>query len=194
MRRIAFASSAAVYGAGSDLPLREAAGTNPLSPYGTAKLASEGVLADLVRAHPAISTVALRYFNVYGPRQDPHSPYSGVISLLAAAFREGRPFALEGDGGQTRDFIAVADVARANVLALTQPVTGAPVVNVCTGTAIPLTEVIRVMETSPAAPSIPAASRRAKATSATRWAHRSPRMNCSASGAPARSRPDSAPS
>lgn len=146
VRRIAFASSAAVYGASSDLPLRESAGTKPLSPYGTAKLASEGVLADLVRSQPGISTVALRYFNVYGPRQDPRSPYSGVISLLAAGFREGRPFALEGDGGQTRDFIAVADVAQANVLALTQPVTGACVVNVCTGVATSLTEVIRVME------------------------------------------------
>jgi len=146
IRRIAFASSAAVYGANSDLPLRETAATSPLSPYGTAKLSSEGVLAELVRAHPAISTVALRYFNVYGPRQDPHSPYSGVISLLAAAFREGRPFSLEGDGSQTRDFIAVADVARANLLALTKPVTGAQVVNVCTGTATTLAEIIRVME------------------------------------------------
>lgn len=146
VRRIAFASSAAVYGANPDLPLRETAATNPLSPYGTAKLASERVLAELVRAHPAVSTVALRYFNVYGPRQDPHSPYSGVISLLAAAFREGRPFSLEGDGGQTRDFIAVADVAQANLLALTQPVTGAQVINICTGTATPLTDIIRVME------------------------------------------------
>ena len=68
-----------------------------------------------------------------------------MISLLAAAFREGRPFSLEGDGGQTRDFIAVADVARANLLALTRPVTGSHVVNVCTGHATSLMHVITAM-------------------------------------------------
>ncbi len=146
VRRVAFASSAAIYGANTDLPLTESARPAPLSPYGEAKLASEGILADLARAHPAISTVALRYFNVYGPRQDPRSPYSGVISLLAAAFRESRPFALEGDGGQTRDFIAVADVARANLLALTRPLNGAHVVNVCTGVSTSLLNVIAAME------------------------------------------------
>lgn len=147
VRRIAFASSAAVYGTNADLPLHETAQTKPLSPYGEAKLESEKILADLSRSRPDISTVALRYFNVYGPRQDPRSPYSGVISLLAAAFREGRPFTLHGDGGQTRDFISVADVARANALALTRPVNGSLVLNVCTGQATALTEMIRVMGT-----------------------------------------------
>jgi UDP-glucose 4-epimerase len=147
VRRIAFASSAAVYGTNADLPLHETAQTKPLSPYGEAKLESEKILADLSRSRPDISTVALRYFNVYGPRQDPRSPYSGVISLLAAAFREGRPFTLHGDGGQTRDFISVADVARANELALTRPVNGSLVLNVCTGQASALTEMIRVMGT-----------------------------------------------
>jgi UDP-glucose 4-epimerase len=127
--------------------LHETAQTRPLSPYGEAKLESEKILADLSRSQPAISTVALRYFNVYGPRQDPRSPYSGVISILAAAFRDGRPFTLHGDGGQTRDFISVADVAMANKLALTRPVNGSLVVNVCTGQATALTEMIRVMGT-----------------------------------------------
>lgn len=147
VRRVVFASSAAVYGANADLPLHETAQTKPLSPYGEAKLESERILADLSRSQPAISTVALRYFNVYGPRQDPRSPYSGVISILAAAFREGRPFTLHGDGGQTRDFISVADVARANALALTHPVNGSLVLNVCTGRATALTEMIRAMGT-----------------------------------------------
>ena len=146
VRRIVFASSSAVYGSNPDLPLRESAQAHPLSPYGAAKLESEGILAGLARDRPAISTVALRYFNVYGPRQDPGSPYSGVISLLAAAAREGRPFARHGDGGQTRDFISVADVARANVLALTQPVSGPLVVNICTGHATTLNEMIRLVE------------------------------------------------
>lgn len=147
VRRVVFASSAAVYGTNADLPLHETAQTRPLSPYGEAKLESEKILADLSRSQPAISTVALRYFNVYGPRQDPRSPYSGVISILAAAFREGRPFTLHGDGGQTRDFISVADVAMANELALTRPVNGSLVLNVCTGQATALTEMIRVMGT-----------------------------------------------
>jgi UDP-glucose 4-epimerase len=147
VRRVVFASSAAVYGTNADLPLHETAQTRPLSPYGEAKLESEKILADLSRSQPDISTVALRYFNVYGPRQDPRSPYSGVISLLAAAFREGRPFTLHGDGSQTRDFISVADVARANALALTHPVNGCLVLNVCTGQATALTEMIRVMGT-----------------------------------------------
>ena len=147
VRRVVFASSAAVYGTNADLPLHETAQTRPLSPYGEAKLESEKILADLSRSQPAISTVALRYFNVYGPRQDPRSPYSGVISILAAAFREGRPFTLHGDGGQTRDFISIADVAMANELALTRPVNGSLVLNVCTGQATALTEMIRVMGT-----------------------------------------------
>lgn len=147
VRRVVFASSAAVYGTNADLPLHETAQTRPLSPYGEAKLESEKILADLSRSQPAISTVALRYFNVYGPRQDPRSPYSGVISILAAAFRDGRPFTLHGDGGQTRDFISVADVAMANELALTRPVNGSLVLNVCTGQATALTEMIRVMGT-----------------------------------------------
>jgi UDP-glucose 4-epimerase len=147
VRRVVFASSAAVYGTNADLPLHETAQTRPLSPYGEAKLEFEKILADLSRSQPAISTVALRYFNVYGPRQDPRSPYSGVISILAAAFRDGRPFTLHGDGGQTRDFISVADVAMANKLALTRPVNGSLVLNVCTGQATALTEMIRVMGT-----------------------------------------------
>ena len=147
VRRVVFASSAAVYGTNADLPLHETAQTRPLSPYGEAKLESEKILADLSRSQPAISTVALRYFNVYGPRQDPRSPYSGVISILAAAFRDGRPFTLHGDGGQTRDFISIADVAMANELALTRPVNGSLVLNVCTGQATALTEMIRVMGT-----------------------------------------------
>lgn len=91
--------------------------------------------------------MALHYFNVYGPRQDPRSRYSGVISLLASTYREGQPFALHGDGGQTRDFITAADVARANVLALTQPVTSSLTVNICTGRSTPLNEMMRIMGT-----------------------------------------------
>lgn len=145
VRRIAFASSAAVYGANPALPLTEDAEKKPLSPYGAAKLHSEGLLAAAAAQDHHLSTVALRYFNVFGPRQDPRSPYSGVISIFSAALREGRAITLHGDGGQTRDFIAVADVARANLAALTAASTGSLVVNVCTGRATSLNALLRTM-------------------------------------------------
>lgn len=136
VRRLVFASSAAVYGDNPDLPLTEEAPPRPLSPYGEAKLRSEGLLA--AAAGPDLGTVALRYFNVFGPRQDPRSAYSGVISVFAAALRAGRPITIHGDGAQTRDFVSVADVARANLAALTAPLAGALVANVCTGRATSL--------------------------------------------------------
>jgi UDP-glucose 4-epimerase len=148
VRRLAFASSAAVYGANPALPLGEDATTEPLSPYGAAKLHSEGLLAAAGAADPRLSTVALRYFNVFGPRQDPRSPYSGVISIFSAALREARPITLHGDGGQTRDFVSVADVARANLAALTAASTGALVANVCTGRATSLNDLLRTMQTA----------------------------------------------
>jgi UDP-glucose 4-epimerase len=145
VRRVAFASSAAVYGDNAALPLTEEAATRPLSPYGEAKLRSEGLLAAAVAADPGLSTVALRYFNVFGPRQDPRSPYSGVISIFATAVREGRSPTVHGDGGQTRDFVSVADVARANLAALTVPVSGSLVANVCTGRATSLLDLLAAL-------------------------------------------------
>lgn len=145
VRRVAFASSAAVYGDNPELPLSEDAATRPLSPYGEAKLRSEGLLTEAVAADPSLGTVALRYFNVFGPRQDPRSPYSGVISVFAAALREGRTPTVHGDGGQTRDFVSVADVARANLAALTAPVAGSVVANVCTGRATSLLDLLAAM-------------------------------------------------
>jgi UDP-glucose 4-epimerase len=145
VRRVAFASSAAVYGDNPDLPLAEDAATRPLSPYGEAKLRSEGLLAEAAAADSGLTTVALRYFNVFGPRQDPRSPYSGVISVFAAALREGRTPTVHGDGGQTRDFVSVADVARANLAALTAPVAGSLVANVCTGRATSLLDLLAAM-------------------------------------------------
>lgn len=146
VRRIAFASSAAVYGDNPDLPLAETARTNPLSPYGTAKLHSESLLAAAAAAsNGTLSTVALRYFNVFGPRQDPRSPYSGVISIFASALQEGRAIKIHGDGEQTRDFVSVADVARANLAALTQPLTGSIVANICTGRATSLNALLETM-------------------------------------------------
>lgn len=107
--RFVYASSAAVYGRNQELPLREDARPMPLSPYAADKLAGEHYLAHYHRTG-ALSGHAFRFFNVYGPRQDPKSPYSGVISVFLDRAAAGRPLVVHGDGGQTRDFVYVADV------------------------------------------------------------------------------------
>ncbi|MGC9434987.1 MAG: NAD-dependent epimerase/dehydratase family protein [Methanomicrobiales archaeon] len=114
VRRVVLASSAAVYGDCPRLPLRESECPQPLSPYALQKSAGEAYAA-LVSSP---GTVSLRYFNVYGPGQDPASPYSGVISVFADRIRQGRPLVIHGAGDQTRDFVHVDDVVRANLLAM----------------------------------------------------------------------------
>ncbi|MDG1287155.1 MAG: NAD-dependent epimerase/dehydratase family protein [Rickettsiales bacterium] len=106
---VVYASSAAAYGDNTNLPLKESAETKPLSPYGLDKLACEWQAQ--VGAHiKGLKSVGLRFFNVYGPRQDPKSPYSGVISIFADKLKAGQAVAVFGDGEQTRDFIYVADI------------------------------------------------------------------------------------
>jgi UDP-glucose 4-epimerase len=116
--RLVFASSAAVYGNKTQLPIKEEQPTNPISPYGLQKLVSEQY-ANLFAENVGISFIALRLFNVFGPRQDPNSPYSGVISIFSKAIQNGLPITIYGDGSQTRDFIYVKDVAVAFTKALT---------------------------------------------------------------------------
>ena len=110
--RFVLASSCAVYGDAADLPIAETAPPHPLSPYAGAKLASEGVCADAADAGQ-LTAVCLRFFNVYGPRQDPGSAYSGVISRFLSAAAAGEPVTIYGDGRQSRDFVYVADVVAA---------------------------------------------------------------------------------
>jgi UDP-glucose 4-epimerase len=119
-RRLVLASSAAVYGEPARLPVSEDMCDRPASPYGASKRAAELFLACLGPSL-GIETVALRPFNVYGPRQDPNSPYSGVISRFLARAGAGEPLVVFGDGEQTRDFVYVKDVARAFVTALEAP-------------------------------------------------------------------------
>ncbi|MEY3607596.1 MAG: hypothetical protein RLZZ447_384 [Verrucomicrobiota bacterium] len=145
VRRVVFASSAAVYGEAAPLPAREDAPTAPISPYGAAKLASEALLLGHAAAY-GFTVRCQRYFNVFGPRQDPGSPYSGVISLFARRHREGTAVTLYGDGAQTRDFISVHDVARANVLAATAPGLASGTANICTGRGTSLREVLAVFQ------------------------------------------------
>ncbi len=129
---VVYASSAAVYGDNPDVPLSEGSTTRPLSAYGADKLACE--LHARVASHVhGVPTVGLRFFNVFGPRQDPSSPYSGVVSIFADRLRAGRPVTIYGDGRQTRDFIYVGDVVAALQAAMRTMPAGGPVFNVCTG-------------------------------------------------------------
>jgi UDP-glucose 4-epimerase len=143
VERIVFASSAAVYGNTADLPIRESTEKKPISPYGAAKLASEALLLGHGATY-GLTVRCQRYFNVFGPRQDPASPYSGVISIFDRRYREGKTVTIFGDGHQTRDFISVHDVARANVIAATLPGATSGVANICTGRATSLLDIVQV--------------------------------------------------
>jgi UDP-glucose 4-epimerase len=142
--RVVFASSAAIYGDAAEMPIREDAEKRPISPYGAAKLASEAILLGHARAFGFVARCQ-RYFNVFGPRQDPLSPYSGVISVFCNRLQAGKVPTIYGDGGQTRDFISVYDVARANATAATAPGIASGAVNICTGRATTLNQLIGVL-------------------------------------------------
>ncbi len=116
VRRVVLASSSAVYGDDPQLPKVESMLPKPLSPYAVQKLTNE-YYAKLYYSQYGLETVCLRYFNVFGPRQDPSSPYSGVISIFMTHAAQGKAPTIYGDGGQTRDFVFVDDVVRANLLA-----------------------------------------------------------------------------
>ena len=137
-----YASSAAVYGASGDLPLREDGRVAPVSAYGADKYACE-LHAHVATHTHAIPTTGLRFFNVYGPRQDPRSPYSGVLSIFAERLAIGRSVCIFGDGEQTRDFVYVADVVRAMMAAMVHPSPTPRVFNVCTGTATSVLDLAR---------------------------------------------------
>ncbi|MBX0322125.1 NAD-dependent epimerase/dehydratase family protein [Halomicroarcula sp. F13] len=129
--RVVFASSAAIYGAPESMPVTETAPKQPSSPYGLEKLSGDHycrLYADLYD----LPTVALRYFNVYGPRQS-GGDYAGAITAFTEQARSGGPLTVQGDGQQTRDFVNVADVVQANLLAATTDATG-EAFNVGTGT------------------------------------------------------------
>lgn len=139
VRRVVFASSAAIYGDSPELPKTETMRPEPLSPYGVEKLASEHYLAVYSRLH-RVETVALRYFNVFGPRQDPSSPYSGVISIFVdRALRDESP-TIFGDGRACRDFVFVDNVVDANVAAATRAGVSGGVFNIACGVRTTLNE------------------------------------------------------
>jgi UDP-glucose 4-epimerase len=129
---VIYASSAAVYGDCGSVPIAEDTVAAPLSAYGADKRACE-LHARVAGAVHKIPTVGLRFFNLYGPRQDPRSPYSGVISIFADRLKRGEPVEIFGDGEQVRDFTYVGDAVVALRRALSAASTEAPVFNVCTG-------------------------------------------------------------
>ncbi len=142
LERVVYASSAAVYGTAGSEPLTEASPTRAESPYGLEKLVNDQYAALFSQLYGQ-SLCGMRYFNVYGPRQDPRSPYSGVISKFLQRAAAGEALTVFGDGLQTRDFVSVFDVARANAAALFSPVSG--VVNVATGSSATLLELIAAL-------------------------------------------------
>ncbi|HZU91423.1 MAG TPA: NAD-dependent epimerase/dehydratase family protein [Stellaceae bacterium] len=129
---VVYASSAAVYGDCQDLPLREAAAARPRSAYGADKLGCE-LHARIAGEVYGVPTVGLRFFNVYGPRQPPSSPYSGVISNFCGRLLYGEPIEIFGDGRQTRDFVFVGDVVTALRAAMCAKIERPAVFNVCSG-------------------------------------------------------------
>jgi len=145
VRRFLYASSAAVYGDNTRLPLVEEEILNPLSPYATDKLAGEYYLR-FYHAKFGIETTAFRFFNIFGPRQDPSSPYSGVISIFVERVSRGEPVTVFGDGRQTRDFVYVGDLVALLALALARAETAGQVINIGRGQQCSLLELLEALE------------------------------------------------
>jgi nucleoside-diphosphate-sugar epimerase len=144
VKRLVYAGSSSAYGNTPTLPKREDMPTNPLSPYALQKLVAEQYCQMFTRLY-GFETVTIRYFNVFGPRQDPGSPYSGVISLFATALLEKRQPIIYGDGGQTRDFTYVANVVDGVLRACEAPAAAGQVINVATGGRISLNNLLATM-------------------------------------------------
>ncbi len=141
---VVYASSAALYGDNPAVPLSESAEPRPLTAYCVDKLACEHYARVADRVH-GVPVVGFRLFNVYGPRQSPISPYSGVISLFMSRISRGEPVTVFGDGELVRDFVYIGDVIQYLTAAMTQPLPGAQVFNVCTGTATSLKQLARLV-------------------------------------------------
>src|SRR5262249_31724846 len=144
VKRLVYAGSSSAYGNTPTLPKREEMPTHPLSPYALQKLVGEQY-GQMFTTLYGFETVTTRYFNVFGPRQDPGSPYSGVISLFSAALLEGRQPVIYGDGEQTRDFPYVANVVDGVLRACDAPAAAGEMMNVATGGRISLNDLLATM-------------------------------------------------
>ena len=144
VKRLVYAGSSSVYGDTPTLPKREEMPSSPLSPYALQKLVGEQYCQMFTRLY-GVETVTTRFFNVFGPRQDPGSPYSGVVSLFATALLEGRRPIIYGDGEQTRDFTYVVNVVDGVLRTCEVEDAAGEVINVATGGRISLNALLRVM-------------------------------------------------
>jgi nucleoside-diphosphate-sugar epimerase len=145
VQRLVYAGSSSAYGDTPTLPKREDMPTSPLSPYALQKLVGEQYLQLFTRLY-GLETVTIRYFNVFGPRQDPSSAYSGVISRFLLALTEGEQPVIYGDGEQTRDFTYIANVVDAVLRAVEAPLASGEVINVATGTRISLNRLLSTLQ------------------------------------------------
>ncbi|MGH7318062.1 MAG: SDR family oxidoreductase [Candidatus Rokuibacteriota bacterium] len=146
VRRVVFASSSSVYGDQLVLPLHEELRPLPISPYGASKLIGEHYCANFTR-HFGLETVSLRYFNVFGPRQDPASEYAAVVVRFILAAGRGEPLEVHGDGEQTRDFTYVSNVVDANLAAADAPRVTGEVYNIACGARLSVLDIARSLET-----------------------------------------------
>lgn len=145
VERVVLASSAAVYGDTKKMPLREEAEQMALSPYAASKMAIE-LYAELYTQVFDLEVVSLRYFNVYGPRQSPDSDYAAVIPIFSQRLLEKKPPLIYGDGHQSRDFIFVEDVARANVLAVKADKAPGKAINICSGEEVSILSLLKILQ------------------------------------------------
>jgi UDP-glucose 4-epimerase len=146
VRRIVYAGSSSAYGDGPSLPKHEAMLPDPISPYAVSKLTGEFYMKSFYRVY-GLETVTIRYFNVFGPHQDPSSHYSGVLAIFSLKMLAGEEPTIYGDGEQSRDFTFIQNVVRANLLAAHAPAgeVAGQVFNVATGTRITLNETVKIL-------------------------------------------------
>jgi UDP-glucose 4-epimerase len=147
VKRVIYAASSSAYGDTPTMPKHEDMRPDPISPYAVAKLASEHYMISFYRCYQ-LETVALRYFNIFGPRQDPSSPYSGVLAKFITVMLRGEQPAIYGDGEQSRDFTYIDNAVEANLLACKAPAAKAAghVFNVATGRRVTLNETFKLLQ------------------------------------------------
>jgi len=141
IRRVVFSSSSSVYGSRRELPVTEDLPADPISPYGVAKLAAERYCVSFSRVYESFESVVVRYFNVFGPRQSPHSQYAAVIPLFITAIAAGEPIRIDGDGEQRRDFTYISNVVDGTIAAADAAGASGRIFNVAANSPVSVNEV-----------------------------------------------------